>query len=198
MDNLRGFRKLNKFKRASLRVIASLLNESQIRAPHETFLSLDVNGDGQISMAELKKQLEIQNPVNLRNVKNLNVKSSSVDLEIAEIFDDPESGKQPDFTYTEFIAATFNRERYVGEEVCKVAFTAFDRDGNGHIEYAELLEGRMLGHLTPEETRQLMREFDQNKDGSLDFGEFKAAAPGHDRRITRGLAPESKVLASSL
>merc|ERR1719460_2395971 len=54
VDNLRGFRSQNKFKKAALHIIAGQLNEDQIKALRETFMALDGNGDGLLTAIEMK------------------------------------------------------------------------------------------------------------------------------------------------
>merc|ERR1711972_639656 len=58
VDNLRGFRSQNKLKKAALHVIASQLGETQIKALRDTFMQLDHNGDGLLTVKELKEGLE--------------------------------------------------------------------------------------------------------------------------------------------
>merc|ERR1712083_797611 len=50
VDNLRGFRSQNKLKKAALQIIAS-----QIASLRETFQALDNNGDGCLTVAEMKE-----------------------------------------------------------------------------------------------------------------------------------------------
>merc|ERR1719337_723596 len=57
VDNLKGFRSQNKLKKAALHVIASQLGESQIKALRETFMHLDHNGDGLLTVNEMKQGL---------------------------------------------------------------------------------------------------------------------------------------------
>ncbi|CAE7213852.1 CPK2, partial [Symbiodinium pilosum] len=47
LNSLRGFRKLNKFRKASLAVIASMLPEKVIRPGRDLFIYLDKDGDGE-------------------------------------------------------------------------------------------------------------------------------------------------------
>merc|ERR1712176_497684 len=58
VDNLRHFRGQNKLKKAALHIIAGQLNEDQIKALRETFQGLDGNGDGLLTIAELKAGLK--------------------------------------------------------------------------------------------------------------------------------------------
>merc|ERR1711981_394073 len=57
VDNLRSFRSQNKLKKAALHIIAGQLNEDQIKALRETFMSLDHNGDGMLTSAEMTEGL---------------------------------------------------------------------------------------------------------------------------------------------
>merc|ERR1712176_513397 len=58
VDNLRGFRSQNKLKKAALHVIASQLGETQIKGLRDTFMALDDNGDGLLTVMEMKEGLQ--------------------------------------------------------------------------------------------------------------------------------------------
>merc|ERR1719291_1578291 len=55
VDKLRNFRSQNKLKKAALHIIAGQLNETEIKSLRETFMALDANGDGQLTVAEMKE-----------------------------------------------------------------------------------------------------------------------------------------------
>merc|ERR1712085_53269 len=78
-----------------------------------------------------------------------------------------------DMYYTEFLAATFDRS-HIDSKICKAAFAVFDQDGNAQITAEELSRPEsMLGYLSPEETQQLLEDFDQDGDGTIDIGELQ-------------------------
>jgi len=55
VDNLRSFRSQNKLKKAALQCIAGNLEEGKIKALRDIFMGLDANGDGLLTVAELKE-----------------------------------------------------------------------------------------------------------------------------------------------
>merc|ERR1712228_758552 len=58
VDNLRSFRSQNKLKKAAVHIIAGQLDDGQIKSLRETFTSLDSNGDGILTSAELKTGIQ--------------------------------------------------------------------------------------------------------------------------------------------
>jgi len=168
IESLRGFRSLSKFKRAALHIIASLLSEEQISPLRAAFLALDVNCDGCISIDELELRMQGQSPAHLdvaaaaRQRKRRQVSAGS----------DGEDNVAVAYTYTEFLAATFDRKICCRKDICWAAFNVFDANGNGSISQKELQTGRVLGHLTPAEIERLMRDFDTDGDGEINFKEF--------------------------
>jgi len=178
IQKLREFRKLNKFKRAALNVIVSMLPEEQIRESRELFVMLDVNGDGALSIAELK-----------RMVRRCTIRRRLSSNDVTEIFLDSNSGSTSstmfhradssidnalvDFAYTEFLAATFDWNHAVKDEVCWAAFKAFDKRGSNRLSMAELATGRILGVLSMEELSKTLDEVDKDGNGYIDYDEFK-------------------------
>lgn len=79
--------------------------------------------------------------------------------------------------YTEFIAATLDRQFTENERNMQAAFDIFDVDGSGKIdnkEVMELLSGDQLTHMASKEAiAAAMKEIDENGDGEIDFEEFK-------------------------
>merc|ERR1719156_145974 len=57
VDNLKGFRSTNKLKKAAFHVIAGQLDESQIKNLRSVCLQLDGNGDGLLSVKEMRDGL---------------------------------------------------------------------------------------------------------------------------------------------
>eukprot|EP00913_Durusdinium_trenchii_P022125 g20789.t1 len=196
LHSLRGFRKLNKFRKVSLAVIASMLPEKVIRPGRDLFVYLDKDGDGEVTLTELRESME-----ELKKNKPTDAGIASEELVGRfplsssmrwEIFSDVRrkntepaakpslhkqasfqaDGQYPAFSYTEFLAATFDRSKHSTEAVCRAAFRCFDKDGSGQLEPSELVDGYLLGKLEAEEVERIMEELDANGDGEIDFQEF--------------------------
>jgi len=157
--NLRTFRSLNSFKRSALQIIASMLSDEKLAASKEAFFAFDKDGDGHISPSELASRLHA-------------VGGASANQAALEFFQQTGSSSNlKEFTYTEFLAATFDRKRYCQREVCFAAFSSFDVNGDGSVSAEELTQS-VFGHLAPDEADQILRDFDVNGDGELSFDEF--------------------------
>merc|ERR1712039_448203 len=156
VDNLRGFRSQNKLKKAALHIIAGQLNEDQIKALRETFMALDGNGDGLLTINEMKE-----------GIAKAGLKEIPPDLQ--QIMEDVDSDGSGVIDYTEFLAATLDMRVYIKEDVCWSAFRVFDRNGDGKISPDELKQvlgdGDVEGVVGKEVIKSLMTEVDNNGDG---------------------------------
>jgi len=161
LEDLKTYRSFNKFKRATLCALASMLGDAEVNPLREIFVSLDEDGDGFISLAELQEQLR-----NSQKHAKVDVRSAFEERDV--------TGKlqMQVFSYTEFLAATFDRKKNLTPEACLVAFMSFDKNNDGLISLSELGQGRLLGQLSPEELQQTLQDLDQDGDSCIDFAEF--------------------------
>jgi len=169
VDNLRGFRSQNKLKKAALHIIAGQLNEDQIKKLREVFVQMDKNGDGLLTPVELKEGLS---QAGLKEIPpDLQAIMEGVDADGSGVID-----------YTEFLAATLDKQQYMKEDVCWGAFRVFDRNGDGNISKEELKQ--VLASSDVEDAlgikaiAELMTEVDKNGDGMIDFQEFMQMMKG--------------------
>jgi calcium-dependent protein kinase len=163
-DALQEFANASKFKRMALHVIATQMSESKISDLKNVFLHMDENSDGTLSVEEVKEGLKragFPNPEQLDGIlKTLDTDNSGV------------------IDYSEFMAATLDRQRYMQEDVCWRAFRVFDKDGSGTISREELQAALADGevsdvmHYDPSMIDEIVREADTNGDGVIDFDEF--------------------------
>jgi len=166
--NLKGFSVMNKLKKASLNVIATQLTDNAIRELKEMFMAMDENNDGTLSVSELKEALQkagVAVPPDLQQMMD------NIDTDGSGVID-----------YSEFMAATMDKRKYIQEDVCWRAFKTFDVDGSGTIDKEELM--KLLGvdavtdvmhvQVTEKEVDLIMKEVDLNGDGKIDFEEFVA------------------------
>jgi len=168
VDNLKSFRSQNKLKKAALHVIASQLGESQIKALRDTFTTLDHNGDGLLTAAEMKEGLQ-----------KAGLKEIPEDLK--QILKEVDSDGSGVIDYTEFLAATLDKKVYMAEDVCWQAFRIFDRNGDGKISKEEIkmvLNSDEVKDAAGKELAEIMDEIDKNGDGNIDFNEFMTMMRG--------------------
>eukprot|EP00746_Dinoflagellata_sp_MGD_P158862 gnl/MRDRNA2_/MRDRNA2_86576_c0_seq11.p1 gnl/MRDRNA2_/MRDRNA2_86576_c0~~gnl/MRDRNA2_/MRDRNA2_86576_c0_seq11.p1 ORF type:complete len:502 (+),score=115.79 gnl/MRDRNA2_/MRDRNA2_86576_c0_seq11:88-1593(+) len=162
VDNLKGFRSTNKLKKAALHVIAGQLDESAIKNLRSVFLQLDDNGDGLLSVQEMRDGLT-----------KAGLKEIPPDLQ--QIMEQVDSDGSGVIDYTEFLAATLDKKAYLQEDVCWSAFRVFDRNGDGKITMSELEQVFDCGKVEKAMgygTEELMKHVDSNGDGVIDFQEF--------------------------
>jgi len=165
IENLRNFSSQNKLKKAALTIIAGQLDDSQLRGLRETFTALDANGDGLLSLNELKAGIE---RAGIR-------RTDSYLQDLLEGMDTDGSGV---IDYTEFLAAALDKRSYLSEQACLTAFKVFDLDGDGRISLDELrqvLDSQQAGDgLDAGRAAELIRDVDKDGDGTIDFKEFMA------------------------
>jgi calcium-dependent protein kinase len=163
IGKLKAFSSVNRFKKAALNVIAHRVDDLQITKLRDTFIDMDRNGDGQLTLAELKDGCK---SAGLTNSEDVNSVFQSLDVD--------SSGS---IGYTEFLAGMIDQKNYLKEELCWEAFRTFDRDGNGTIEIDEFkamlkdqsLDKRVVGQ---KDVETLFQDADKNGDGQISFEEF--------------------------
>jgi len=178
--NLKGFAVMNKLKKASLNVIATQLTDQAIKELKELFMAMDENNDGTLSVGELKEALS---RASVAIPQDLSAMMEMIDTDGSGVID-----------YSEFMAATMDKRKYISEDVCWRAFKAFDIDGSGTIDKHELI--RLLGLDTVNDVMQvnpsedevdvIMKEVDLNGDGKIDFDEFMTMMKKIDKEKSAG------------
>lgn len=170
MAQLRAFDTLGKFKRAAMTALAQQLHEDSINELAGVFQALDEDGDGSLSIAEMK-----------RGLKQVGVQVSE---EVPQLLPHVDSDGSGMVEYTEFLAATITEKKHLQEDgACRAAFQVFDEDNNGKItkdEMAKLLSCNRAASLVElsgsdrTDIEQAVAEADIDGDGQLDFREFQA------------------------
>eukprot|EP00440_Ansanella_granifera_P029895 gb/GFBE01032476.1/.p1 GENE.gb/GFBE01032476.1/~~gb/GFBE01032476.1/.p1 ORF type:complete len:576 (+),score=136.67 gb/GFBE01032476.1/:1-1728(+) len=145
---IQRFRGFNKWKQASLRVIANMLPESETAGAREIFLSLDKGCRGKVTWKDL---------------------CEAVGSEAGES-DDCE---KEDIAYMELLAATFEKKRALSEKMCKAAYQSFDKSGDHMVSMTDLKEGRLIGPLQPKDFQRVLKDLGEvGDDDTIDFTGF--------------------------
>ena len=147
----------NKLSRAVLTYIASRLTDDEVKKLKDAFQKIDVNGDGMLTLDELKNAIN-QNPeVHVMNIE-----------QIFKTIDTDNSGV---INYTEFLAASIDKRIYLQEDKLRDAFKLFDEDKSGKISKSEISKVLKFKKSGTEMTK-LFEKYDLNGDGEIDFDEF--------------------------
>ena len=85
------------------------------------------------------------------------------------------SGK---ISYNEFLSAMISSKKVVTEERLEKAFNIFDKDGSGKLSVDEI---KNIFGGTEEQWKKVISEIDLNKDGEVDFAEFKIMMENMDK-----------------
>lgn len=156
--NLKTFRSAQQVKKVVLTYLATQLSEKDMEPMKKMFLALDKNGDGQLSIEEMRE----------------GVKGRSDEKELMEIMTSLDTDKSGSIDYNEFMAAALGEEVYLNRDRLLQAFNMFDKDKSGKIDAAEL-KAVIGGELNPAdeaEWTQMIKDADVNGDGQIDFEEF--------------------------
>ncbi|CAG9334380.1 unnamed protein product [Blepharisma stoltei] len=159
VDSLRDFVGGHRLKKAVLMCIASQCSDADLRNLRESFVKIDANGDGTITLEELER--------GMASIEGINAN-------IAELMRGMDVDRSGSIDYSEFLAATLDKSIYMQEERLYAAFKTFDLDGSGKISARELSEilGKERVDLDGTFWDEIIREADTNHDGEIDFTEF--------------------------
>jgi len=149
-------------KRTTLSFIASRIPEDQIQTLRLAFSKMDKNGDGQLTLEELRE--------GLKEVPEIALKEEDISKAMAVI----DSNQNGLIDYTEFIAACLQSYNYLKENHLRSAFAYFDKDNSGTISKEELRACLQSDDFTLDEKQinQLLNGVDENNDGQIDYQEF--------------------------
>ena len=159
IQHMSNFVNENRFKQAVLQFISTQFNiqkeEDDLR---ELFKSMDISGTGQLTREEFNlKLVELYGENDGKEMAN-NI-FNSLDLD--------GSGK---ISYDEFLSAMISSKKVVTEERLEKAFKMFDKDNSGKLSIKEI---RNVFGGSEEQWKRVINEIDLNKDGEVDFSEFK-------------------------
>jgi len=164
LNSLKNFRADLKMQQAVLSFMASqLTSHEEMNQLRETFQKLDKNGDGVLSKEEI-----------IEGYKGMMDDEEAIQ-EANRIFDAVDVNHSGSIDYTEYIAATMNKQNAISKDSLQLAFKIFDKDGNGKITLDEIQDviGVQEG-IDEQAWKELVKEIDENGDGEISFEEFSA------------------------
>jgi len=170
IGSLKAFVNKNRLQKAALHMIAKYVGDDQVNDLQKMFESMDKDGDGTLTIKEVKEGLQ---------TAGLHQLTAEMD-EVMKGLDTDGSGK---VDYSEFLAATMDRKVYTQYNVVWQVFKQFDTSHTGKVTKDDLtmiLSGGEVKHLEDatgllkHEIDDIMSQYDKDKSGDIDFDEFLA------------------------
>lgn len=159
LKNIKNFNAREKFQQATLAYIVHFFYTSQeLQDLNKIFRELDVNNDGRLTYKELKDGFSKIYGNQISDAQVLNI-IEGVDQDCNGYID-----------YQEFIRVSVNQKKLVNEEYLKLAFNRFDLNQDGKLSKDEILE--VLNAADAEYVTDLIKQVDENNDGTISFEEF--------------------------
>ena len=144
------------------------LTADQIQEFRQAFDIMDRNGDGVITVDDLAAVMRA-------------IGQSPTAAELQDMIREVDADGNDTIDFTEFLALMSRQMRQSDiEDELREAFRVFDRDSDGFItprELSSLLISLGLDS-SAEVVRRMINEADKNRDGKIDFAEFRALALG--------------------
>ncbi len=139
------------------------LSEEKIAEFRCAFELFDKDRDGSITIKELGTVIE-----------NLGQNPSEADLK--EMIKEVDLDGNGDIDFNEFLVLMASKMRtHDSEEEMYEAFKVFDKDGNGYVGRKDfsIIMKHLGEELTDEEIEEILKDWDEDDDGQLNFEEFK-------------------------
>jgi len=153
LRNLDAFSATNRFKQAVLNMMVGSLSDAEIKELKKTFASIDADGNGVITVAEMKEAMA-------KTGHNASLE------EVAKIMAAADVNKDGVLSYEELLMTAVDRKLREKEERLWDTFKRLDLDGDGRVS-AEEIE-KVLGP----QAKALIAEADVNNDGFISIDEF--------------------------
>lgn len=168
MNSLKAFAGQSTFTRLCITAVARQLDHKHLKDIHQVFQELDKDGNGVLSIAEVKEGIGKLGAGEGTDVDKL---FSTMDID---------GSKQID--YTEFCAAAMGERATNQDDIIWAAFKTFDVDNTGDLTVdnikAILDNSDMQDSWSPEVCREVGMEvikmFDKDGDGRITFDDFKS------------------------
>mmetsp|Transcript_39659 Transcript_39659/g.126133 ORF Transcript_39659/g.126133 Transcript_39659/m.126133 type:complete len:209 (-) Transcript_39659:74-700(-) len=178
------------FKQKSMELVANQLSEHDVDDLRSIWLEIHRSNTGKLRHTDIAEAI----PADDEDQRFTEARAEL--LRVAE-----EDGLAREMTYTSFLAAMLDEERYLNEAACKSAFNLLDLDGNGCIGIPELsiiiqsdqmdstCSGdwqlsdivKVVTNSDPkvlETCKQIVRKYDINHDDAINFQEFMCMMRG--------------------
>ncbi|ESR65607.1 hypothetical protein CICLE_v100083381mg, partial [Citrus x clementina] len=168
---MKQFRRMSKLKKLTVKVIVEYLPGEETQALKEKFIEMDTDKNGTLSYDELRAGLT-------------KVGSMLTEFDVKQLMEAADMDGNGAIDYTEFTAATIQRQKLERSEYLSKAFQYFDKDNSGNTKQframnmlKKLVLQVIVENLPTEEKQKLMekfREMDTDNSGTLTLSELKA------------------------
>ncbi|KGN53027.1 calcium-dependent protein kinase 24 [Cucumis sativus] len=156
---IKQFTLMNKFKKKVLRVVADHLSDEQMEGIRRMFHMMDTDKNGDLTFEELKNGLHM-------------IGHSLPDPDVRMLMDAADLDGNGTLSCEEFATMSIHLRKMSTDELLTQAFSFFDKDQNGYIEYDELREALMDDN--EKVIQDIISDVDSDKDGRISYNEFKA------------------------
>lgn len=170
LRNLKAFSNNSAFFNLCVASVARQLDHKSLQSVHQVFSHLDTNGDGVLSMQEVRHGFEKLFGAGSQEVQEVEEMFRKLDLDGSGTID-----------YTEFCAAGIGQQMSTQEDVLWAAFKTFDhKDDDGTIsveEIRQVLQNADVNNVWSKEVcedvaKDIIAKFDTDNNGSIDFNEW--------------------------
>jgi len=167
LNNLKNFGFESKLQEATwVYLVSYFATKEEKEKLLETFKTLDVDHDGQLTVKELKEGY----------VKIMGMSNETAEEEAERIMKMIDTNGSGSIDYSEFVNATISKSNLLKKERLEAAFKMFDRNGDGRISADEMRfmfnDGKT--HGIPEKVwEEWIQQVDKNADGGISIDEFR-------------------------
>jgi len=166
------------------------LTDDEIAELHKSFKAIDKNGDGLLTIDEIKEAM--------KKGIGFGESDTKTSTELKRIIEAADLNGDGVLSYEELMAASIHRKLVAKEERLWVQFCKLDKNGDGHVSAAELVEA--LGK-DGSVAKEFIKEVDKNGDGFVDYDEFLSLWLKEDREklgIKVKETPKKEVIRSNV